>query len=42
MTRDATISPAKAGNATGDIKAGQQAAAMRIVTAIVEDPGQRP
>ena len=42
VTRDTTISPEKAGNATGDIKAGRQAAAMRIITAIVDDPGQRP
>ena len=42
VTRDTTISPEKAGNATGDITAGQQAAAMRIVTAIVDHPGQRP
>ena len=41
MTRDTTIG-LKAGNATGEIEAGQQAAAMRIVTAIVDDPGQRP
>ena len=42
VTRDTTISPEKAGNTTGEIKAGQQAAAMRIVTAIVDHPGQRP
>jgi hypothetical protein len=42
VTRDATISPEKAGNATGEIEAGQHAAAMRITTAIVDEPGQRP
>ena len=42
VTRDMTISPEKAGNATGEIKAGDQAAAMRITTAIVDEPGQRP
>ena len=42
VTRNTTISPEKAGNATGAIKAGQQAVAMRIVTAIVDEPGRRP
>jgi hypothetical protein len=42
VTRDTTISPEKAGNATGEIKAGDEAAAMRITTAIVNEPGQRP
>jgi hypothetical protein len=42
VTRDTTISPEKAGNATGEIKAGDNAAAMRITTAIVDEPGQRP
>jgi hypothetical protein len=42
VTRDTTISPEKAGNATGEIKAGNKATAMRIVTAIVDKPGQRP
>jgi hypothetical protein len=42
VTRDTTISPEKAGNATGAIKAGQEAATMRIMTAIVDEPGQRP
>jgi hypothetical protein len=42
VTRDTTISPEKAGNATGEIKAGHNAAAMRITTAIVDEPGQRP
>jgi hypothetical protein len=42
VTRDATISPKKAGNATGEINAGDRAAAMRITTAIVDEPGQRP
>jgi hypothetical protein len=42
VVRDATISPEKAGNATGEIKAGHRAAAMRLVTAIVDEPGRRP
>jgi hypothetical protein len=42
VVRDATIDPMKAGNATGEIKRGQKAAAMRLVTAIVDEPGQRP
>jgi hypothetical protein len=42
VTRDTTINPEKAGNATGDIKAGQQTTTVRIVTAIVDHPGQRP
>jgi hypothetical protein len=42
VTRDTTISPEKAGNATGEIKAGDKATSMRIVTAIVDKPGQRP
>jgi hypothetical protein len=42
VTRDTTISPEKAGNATGEIKAGDATAAMRITTAIVDEPGQRP
>jgi hypothetical protein len=42
VVRDTTISPEKAGNATGEIKAGHRAAAMRLVTAIVDGPGQRP
>ena len=42
VTRDTTISPEKAGNATGKVRAGQKAAAMRIITAIVDEPGQRP
>jgi hypothetical protein len=42
VTRDTTISPEKAGNATGEVRAGQRSAAMRITTAIVDEPGQRP
>lgn len=42
VVRDTTISPEKAGNATGEIKAGDRAATMRLVTAIVDEPGQRP
>ena len=42
VVRDSTISPEKAGNATGEIKAGHRAAAMRLITAIVDKPGQRP
>jgi hypothetical protein len=42
VVRDTTISPEKAGNATGEIKAGHHAAAMRLDTAIVDEPGQRP
>jgi hypothetical protein len=42
VVRDTTIDPMKAGNATGEIKRGDKAAAMRLVTAIVDEPGQRP
>jgi hypothetical protein len=42
VVRDTTISPEKASNATGEIKAGHRATAMRLVTAIVDEPGQRP
>jgi hypothetical protein len=42
VVRDTTITPEKAGNSTGEIKAGDRAAAMRLVTAVVDEPGQRP
>jgi hypothetical protein len=42
VVRDTTIDPLKAGNHTGTIERGQRAAAMRIVTAVVDEPGQRP
>jgi hypothetical protein len=40
--RDAIISPEKAGNATGEVAKGNKAVSERLVTAIVDKPGQRP
>jgi hypothetical protein len=42
VVRDATIDPAKAGNPTGEVRKGRQVVAERVVTAIVDEPGQRP
>jgi hypothetical protein len=42
VVRDAIISPEKAGNATGEIKKGHEAVGERLVTAIVDKPGERP
>jgi hypothetical protein len=42
VTKDATIDPEKAGNATGEMKKGHQVIAERLVTAIVDEAGQRP
>jgi hypothetical protein len=42
VVRDATISPEKAGNPTGEIEKGERVVAERIVTAIVDEPGRRP
>jgi hypothetical protein len=41
VVRDATISPAKAGNATGAIERGHTATSLRIDTAIVGRVGER-
>ena len=41
VVRDATIDPAKAGNATGEIKKGQTSVSVRVTTAIVDAPGDR-
>ena len=41
VIRDATIDPAKAGNATGAVSKGSQVIAERIATAIVDEPGVR-
>lgn len=42
VTRDATIDPLKAGNATGEVKKGSQVVVERVATAIVDQPGERP
>jgi hypothetical protein len=42
IVRDATISPEKAGNATGEVKRGGHVTAERVTTAIVDEPGERP
>ena len=41
VTRDATIDPAKAGNAAGRIEKGQTVVIERIASAIVDEPGRR-
>jgi hypothetical protein len=42
VTRDATIDPGKAGNATGEVHEGSQVLAERLDIAIVDEPGQLP
>jgi hypothetical protein len=42
VVRDAIVDPAKAGNATGEIEKGHEVVAERLVTAIVDEPGERP
>jgi hypothetical protein len=42
VTRDATIDPLKAGNATGLVKKGSRVVVERVLTAIVDEPGERP
>jgi hypothetical protein len=41
VVRDDIIDPAKAGNATGEVEKGHKVVAERLVTAIVDQPGQR-
>jgi hypothetical protein len=41
VTRDVTIDPLKAGNATGEVKEGSQALVERVKAAIVDEPGDR-
>jgi hypothetical protein len=41
VVHDATIDPAKAGNATGEIEEGHTATSVRVATAIVDKPGER-
>ena len=42
VVRDAIIDPAKAGNHTGEVDTGHKVVAERLITAIVDQPGQRP
>jgi hypothetical protein len=42
VTKDATIDPLKAGNATGSVKKGSTVVVERVTTAIVDEPGERP
>jgi hypothetical protein len=42
VVRDATIDPAKAGNASGEVKRGETATLARLATAVVDEPGERP
>jgi hypothetical protein len=42
IVRDARIDPFKAGNARGEVKKGSKVVAARVVTAIVDEAGQRP
>jgi hypothetical protein len=41
VVKDATIDPAKAGNATGQVTKGSTVIVERVATAIVDEPGQR-
>ena len=42
VTRDATIDPEKAGNATGEVHEGSQVIAQRLDIAIVDEAGELP
>jgi hypothetical protein len=42
VTRDATIDPEKAGNATGEVHEGSQVLAQRLDIAIVDEAGELP
>lgn len=42
VVRDAVIDPLKAGNPRGEVKKGSKVVVARVVTAIVDEPGQRP
>jgi hypothetical protein len=41
VTKDATISPEKAGNSTGKVRKGSTVVVARAATAIVDEPGQQ-
>ena len=41
VVRDATIDPLKAGNSTGEVHKGSKVVVARVVTAIVDQPGER-
>jgi hypothetical protein len=41
VTRDATIDPQKAGNATGAVRKGSEVVATRVASAVVDEPGER-
>jgi hypothetical protein len=42
VVKDAVIDPVKAGNATGQVRKGSKYVFARVLTAIVDAPGQRP
>ena len=42
MVRDTTIDPLKAGNETGAVRRGSRVVSLRVTTAIVDEPGERP
>jgi hypothetical protein len=42
VVRDATLSPEKAGNATGRISKGHKVVVERVAAGIVDDAGERP
>jgi hypothetical protein len=42
ITKNTRINPLKAGNETGEVRKGNKVASMRITTAIVDKPGERP
>jgi hypothetical protein len=41
VVRDATIDPLKAGNSTGEVHKGSKVVVARVITAIVDQPGER-
>jgi hypothetical protein len=41
VVKDAVIDPLKAGNSTGEVEKGSRVVFARLVTAIVDEPGQR-
>jgi hypothetical protein len=42
ITKNTRINPLKAGNSTGEVKQGSRVVDERLVTAIVDEPGERP
>lgn len=42
ITKDTRIDPLKAGNETGEVRKGSRVVSVRITTAIVDRPGERP